>query len=148
MKFRKPIIFFWLSENEFLLKEIKSILYTNQKIKSKPDNNNFVISEVAASNTTMLKQEFTKDGLPSLRPYLNYLIDNKAAEYKLINWGKGQRWAVIIHGKKYQYKGGHEFNKSLKNKIVSLYIGMSESSEQKTKKRYGETNHRRWFCWV
>ena len=79
-------------------------------------------------------QEFDAWGLPSLRPYLNYLIDNGAAEHKLVQWGKGQRWAVIIGGKKYQYKGGHEFNKSLKNKIVSLYIGMAESSKQKTKK--------------
>ena len=82
----------------------------------------------------MLQQEFDAWGLPSLRPYLNYLIDNGVAEHKLVKWGKGQRWVVIIGGKKYQYKGGHEFNKSLKNKIVSLYISMEESSEQKQKK--------------
>ena len=82
----------------------------------------------------MVQQEFDAWGLPSLRPYLNDLIDNGAAEHKLVKWGKGQRWVVIIGGKKYQYKGGHEFNKSLQNKIVSLYIGMAESSEQKTKK--------------
>ena len=81
---------------------------------------------------TMLQQEFDAWGLPSLRPYLNYLIDNGAVEHKLVKWGKSQRWAVIIGSKKYQYKGGHEFSRSLK--IVSLYIGMAESSKQKTKK--------------
>ena len=92
---------------------------------------------MAASNTkpgAMLQQEFDAWGLPSLRPYLNYLIDNKVAEHKLVQWGKGQRWCVIIGGKKYQYKGGHEFNKSLKNKIVSLYIDTTMSSKQKNKK--------------
>ena len=34
MKFRKPIIFFGFPKNEFLFKEIKSILYKNQKIKA------------------------------------------------------------------------------------------------------------------
>ena len=82
----------------------------------------------------MLQQEFDAWGLPSLRPYLQDLIDHGVVEHKLIKWGKGQRWAVIIGGKTYQYKGGHEFNKSLKNKIVSLYIGMAESSKQKQKK--------------
>ena len=69
----------------------------------------------------MLQQEFDAWGLPSLRPYLNYLIDNKVAEHKLTPWGKSQRWCVIINAKKYQYKGGHEFNKSLKIKL-SHYI--------------------------
>jgi hypothetical protein len=37
--------------------------------------------------------------------------------------------------KKYQYKGGDEFNNSLKKKIVSLYIVMEDkSSNKKTKK--------------
>ena len=86
----------------------------------------------------MLQQEYYDSGgglmLPSLRPLLNYLIDNGVAEHKLVKWGKGQRWVVIIGGKKYQYKGGHIFNKSLKNKIVPLYISMEETLEQKTKK--------------
>ena len=51
------------------------------------------------SNMTMLQQEFDAWGLPSLRPYLNYLIDNGVAEHKLVKWGKSQRWVVIIGGK-------------------------------------------------
>ena len=47
----------------------------------------------------MFQQEFGAWGLPSLRPHLKYLIDNGAAEHKLVKWGKGQRWVVIIGGK-------------------------------------------------
>ena len=88
----------------------------------------------------MLQQEFDAWGLPSLRPYLNYLIDNGVAEHKLVKWGKGQRWAVIIGGKKYQYSGGCAMSKQMKNKIVSIYIGMTESSKQKTKKDSNNDN--------
>ena len=118
MKFRKPIIFFGFPKNEFLFKEIKSILYKNQKIKA---NQIIIILSYSEngqfSNMTMLQQEFDAWGLPSLRPYLKYLIDNGVAELKLVQWGKCHRWAVIIGSKKYQYKGGHEFNKSLKIKL-------------------------------
>ena len=47
----------------------------------------------------MHQQECDAWGLPSLRPYLNYLIDNGVAEHELIQWGKSQRWVVIIGGK-------------------------------------------------
>ena len=85
----------------------------------------------------MLQQEFTKDGLPSLRPYFKYLINNEIAEHKKVSWGKKghERWVVVIQGKKYQYRGGDNFNKSLRNKIVSLYISMSDSSKQKKQKQ-------------
>ena len=70
---------------------------------------------------------------PSLKPYLNYLLDNGAAEQVNVKWGKGHRNVIIIGGKKYQYKGGDEFNKNLKKKITSLYISMSEKSSKKHK---------------
>ena len=76
----------------------------------------------------MLQQEFTKDGLPSLKPYLKYLLDRGHAEQVNVKWGKGHRNVIIIGGKKYLYKGGDEFNKNLKKKITSLYISMSDKS--------------------
>lgn len=83
----------------------------------------------------MLQQEFTKDGLPSMRPYLKYLLDRGYADQVKVKWGKGYRNVIIIGGKKYLYKGGDEFNKNLKKKIVSLYINMSDKTlDQKTKK--------------
>ena len=82
----------------------------------------------------MLQQEFTKDGLPSMRPYLNYLLDNGATEQVNVKWGKGYRNVIVIGGKKYLYKGGDEFNKNLKKKITSLYISMSDNSSKEKKK--------------
>ncbi len=79
-------------------------------------------------NETMPQQEFTKDGLPSMRPYLKYLLDRGYADQVNVKWGKGNRDVIIIGGKKYPYKGGDEFNKNLKKKITSLYISMSEKS--------------------
>jgi len=76
------------------------------------------MSEVAASYMT----------IPSMKPYLDYLLDNGAAEHVKVKWGKGYRWVVIIGGKKYTYKGGHDINKNLKKKIVPLYISMSDKS--------------------
>ena len=68
----------------------------------------------------MIQQEFRADGLPSLRPYLQYILGNGAAERVQVKWGNGYRWAIKTGGKKYLYKGGDEFNKNLKKKIVSL----------------------------
>ena len=82
---------------------------------------------MAASNMTLLQQEFTKDGAISMRPYLQYLLDNGAAEHLKVKWGKGERYVILIGGKKYQYKGGHNINKNLKNNITSLYISMSSN---------------------
>ena len=81
----------------------------------------------------MLRQEFTKDGLPSMRPYLQYLLDRDIVKHDKIKWGKTERQVIITGGKKYQYKGGDEINKNLKKKIVSLYIDMFESSNRKSK---------------
>ncbi|MCR9066870.1 MAG: hypothetical protein NXI00_23060 [Cytophagales bacterium] len=67
----------------------------------------------------MLQQEFDASGLPSLRPYLNYLIDRGQAEHVQVKWGTGYRWVIKIGGKTYPYKGGHEINNSLKKKNVS-----------------------------
>ena len=75
---------------------------------------------------TMIQQEFTADGLPSMKPYLDYLVYNGAAKHEQVKWGSSERWAIIIGGNKYQYKGGHDSNKSLTNKMVSLYISMPD----------------------
>ena len=134
MKFRKPIIFFGFPKNEFLFKEIKSILYKNQKIKA---NQIIIILSYSEngrfSNMTMLQQEFDAWGLPSLRPYLKYVIDNEVAEHNLVKWGKGQRWAVSIGIKTTNIR--EDMSLINPSKIVSLYIGMSESSNQKNNKR-------------
>ena len=82
------------------------------------------MSEVAASYMTM----------PSMKPYLDYLLENEAAEHVKVRWGKGYRWVVIIGGKKYLYKGGHDINKNLKKKIVQLYISMSSKVQNKNTK--------------
>ena len=83
---------------------------------------------------TIIHQEFTKDGAPSMRPYLQYLLDTGAAEHVKVKWGKGHRNVIIIHGKKYQYKGGHDINNNLKKIITSLYINMSDKSLDQKKK--------------
>ena len=77
---------------------------------------------MAASNMTMIHQEYTKDGHPSMRPYLNYLLDNEAAKHVKVKWGKGERWVILIGGKRYQYKSGQDINTILKKTITSLYI--------------------------
>ena len=90
---------------------------------------------------TMIKQEFRADGLPSLRPYLQYLLDNGAAEHVKVKWGNSYRWVIKIGGKKYPYKGGDEFNNSLKKKIVSLYIEMEDNILNKKQKRMINLKH-------
>ena len=70
---------------------------------------------------TNILQEFDASGIPSLRPYLNYLLENGAAEHVKVKWGKGERYVIIIEGKKYPWKGGHDINKHLGKKIVSIY---------------------------
>ena len=51
---------------------------------------------------------------------LDYLISQKVAEYKEVDWGSGVRNVVIIEGKTYQYNKG-SINKSLE-KIFHRYI--------------------------
>ena len=41
---------------------------------------------------------------------LDYLIPQKVAEYKEVDWGSGVRNVVIIEGKQYQYKKGSIIN--------------------------------------
>ena len=56
--------------------------------------------------------------IPSVKPYLDYLLENGAANHEKVKWGKSERWVIVIGGKKYQYKGGDNINKNLKIKIV------------------------------
>ena len=74
---------------------------------------------------TMIQQEFRADGLPSLKPYLNYLIDHGAAEQVNVKWGKGHRNVIVIMSSLLgvntcQYTGGNEFNNRLNKTVVSL----------------------------
>jgi len=86
---------------------------------------------VAASNMAMINQEFDFSGLPSVKPYLRYLLENGAAKHSIIRWGQSYRKVIFIGGKKYQYKGDHDINKNLKSKIAALYISMSEKASNR-----------------
>ena len=46
-------------------------------------------------------QEFDASGIPSVRPSINYLLENGAAEHVKVKWGKGERYVIMIEGKKY-----------------------------------------------
>ena len=111
--------------NKQYLHYIREIIYYN----------NFVISEIAFSDMTTFKDVSVKKYLSdvqSVKPYLDYLLDNGTVKQEIVKWGNGSRNVIIIDGKKYQYKGGHDINKNLKNKIVTLYILMAaESSKEK-----------------
>ena len=52
---------------------------------------------------------------------LDYLISQKVAEYKEVDWGSGVRNVVIIGVKKYQYNKKGSINKTLE-KLFHLYI--------------------------
>ena len=80
---------------------------------------------------TSLPQEFDASGIPSLRPYLNYLLENGAANPVTVKWGKSERYDIITEGKRYQYKGGHDINKHIGKKVIALYISMSDKSSNK-----------------
>ena len=81
----------------------------------------------------MIKQERNSSGLPSMKPYLDYLLEKGATKHVTVRWGQSYRKVIFIEGKKYQYKGGHDINKNLKNKSAALYISMSSKpSKQNT----------------
>ena len=88
------------SHNKFrdslMRSELRNAIKEAYDILKKKNDDNVVSNQKPGA---MLQQEFDAWGLPSLRPYLNYLIDNGVAEHKLVKWGKGQRWVVIIGGK-------------------------------------------------
>ena len=51
---------------------------------------------------------------------LDYLISQKVAEYKEVDWGSSVRNVVIIGVKKYQYKKG-SINKTLEKYFIFIY---------------------------
>ena len=57
---------------------------------------------------------------PTAQQKLDYLISQKVAEYKEVDWGSGVRNVVIIGVKQYQYKKG-SINKTLE-KLFHCYI--------------------------
>ena len=71
---------------------------------------------------TILPQEFHDSATPSLRPYLNSLLENGVSEHVKVQWGKSERYVIIIDGKKYPYKGGHDINKNLGKDGQYIYI--------------------------
>ena len=96
-----------------------SILFKRNRT---PDYNNSIISEVAASNLIDPPQEFDASGSPSLRPYVNSWIENGLVEQVKVKLGKSERDVIMIDGKKYPYKGGHDINTNLGKKLVSIFI--------------------------
>ena len=50
---------------------------------------------------TSIPQEFDASRIPSLRPYLNSLLENGLAEHVNVKWGKGERYVIVksTHGK-------------------------------------------------
>ena len=48
---------------------------------------------------TSLPKEFDASGIPSLRPYLNSLLENGLAEHVKVTWGKSELYVIIIDGK-------------------------------------------------
>ena len=74
-----------------------------------------------------IKQEFDSSGIPSMKPYLDYLLENGAAKHVTVRWGQSYRKVIFIEGNEYQYKGGHDINNNLKNKVVPLYKYVRES---------------------
>ena len=64
-----------------------------------------------------LPQELDDSRIPSLRPYLNSLLEKELAEHVKVEWGKSEPYVIIIDGKRYQYKGGHDINKTLERKL-------------------------------
>ena len=102
----------------------KAIEHSHDKFKQQNNNNN---------------NDNNKQEEASIKSYLNYLLQNDATKQEHVKWGNGYRNVVIIEGNKYQYKGGDTFNKNLENKIVSLYISMSNKSSNKNKKKLSNT---------
>ena len=49
----------------------------------------------------ILPQEFDAPGIPSLRPHLNSLLENGAAQHFKVKWGKSERYVIIIEGKQF-----------------------------------------------
>ena len=84
----------------------------------------------------MIKQEFNSSGILSMKPYLDYLLENGATHHEKVKWGKSYRKVVIIGGKRYHYKGGDNINRNLKHKIVPLYIYKYVIQIFKTKYKY------------
>ena len=77
-----------------------------------------------ASNMTTLKPEYDDWGIPTMKPYLAYLIQIGAVNHLKVKWGKGDRWAIQIGDKKCAYNWGNDINKNLRNKNVALHIRM------------------------
>ena len=53
----------------------------------------------------MVRAATLADGMLSLKPDLDYLLDNGAAEHDQVKWGKRYRWVINTGGKTYLYKG-------------------------------------------
>ena len=65
----------------------------------------------------MLPQEFDASGIPSLRPYLNYSLEDGLAEHVKLNWGKSERYAIIIDNKNINIEVGSISIKTSERKL-------------------------------
>ena len=70
----------------------------------------------------------TSSGAPTPEQVLKSLLDAGEVSQVNVKWGKGYRDVIIVGSKKYQYKKGGTVNKILRNKIIPLYISMSDKS--------------------
>ena len=70
----------------------------------------------------------TSSGAATPEQVLKSLLDAGEVSQANVKWGKGYRDVIIVGSKKYQYKKGGTVNKILRNKIIPLYISMSDKS--------------------
>lgn len=83
----------------------------------------------------MVRAATLADGMLSLKPYIDYLLDDGAATHVKHMWGKRDRYVISIGGKTNLYTSCHEIKNSLNNKRVSCYIDMEDNSFNKNQKR-------------
>ena len=80
---------------------------------------------------TNLPQEFDASGIPSLRPYLNTLLENGLDED--VKWGKSERYVIIIEGRNINIRAGTTVINIMEIKVIAIYITMSNESSNKSK---------------
>ena len=78
---------------------------------------------------TNLPHEFDASGIPSLRPDLNYLLENGAAQHVKFKRGKSERYVIIIDGKNINIRVGTALIKILEGRL-SRYIQVCRTKVQ------------------
>ena len=103
------------SEQQISYELQKAVKRSYKKLKQNNNGNNNNNNNVVSNMTNMaeIPQELDKPGLPSVKPYLDYIKQHGVATREYVGyWGKrcyNYRWVIRIEGNTYTYKGGHEF---------------------------------------